>query len=99
MYRKNPISDELYAPIQRTNDDTVSPYISISHNTDWPAQDNTHLEQLSDHWRTRRHVYRAFFIKEVARLTQLDRVTVTAVDRQNADIHIGNYLQENKRVV
>lgn len=83
----------IYPPLNLSHDELISPYISTAHDTEWPAQDAEFCTNLTQHWKTRRDVYRAFLIKGGLRLKELDRIPITLSDRENAGRIIANYQQ------
>lgn len=87
------MSANIYAQLNMSTNELISPYIFTAHDAEWPAQDLQFCADLTGHWRTRRDLYRALFIKECPKLKELDRLPVSLHDRCNADTVIGNYHQ------
>lgn len=69
----------------------ISPYVSNARDSNWEIQDAEFLQTLSEHWMTRRQVYRALFIQKCPKLTELDHITIDQNDRSKGDIVIGNF--------
>lgn len=87
------MSANIYPTLNMSTNELISPYISSAHDTNWPEQDLQFSMTLSDHWRARRDLYRAFLIKESPKLKELDCLPVTLNDRSIADRVIENYHQ------
>ena len=95
--RHNPISSNIYPSldanlIQRTSEhDKISPYVSTALDDQWAMNDAEFLETLSDHWRTRRQVYRALFMQNCPKLIELDHIEIDSNDRSEGDLVIVNF--------
>ncbi|KAG1111268.1 hypothetical protein G6F42_015080 [Rhizopus arrhizus] len=95
--RQNPISSNIYPSldsnlIQRTSDhDKISPYVLTALDDQWAMNDAEFLETLSDHWKTRRQVYRALFMQNCPKLIELDHIEIDSNDRSEGDIVIVNF--------
>lgn len=94
---QNPISSNIYPSldsnlIQRTSDhDKISPYVLTALDDQWAMNDAEFLETLSDHWKTRRQVYRALFMQNCPKLIELDHIEIDSNDRSEGDIVIVNF--------
>jgi hypothetical protein len=69
----------------------ISPYITTVHDETWEVKDMEFRQNLSDHWKTRREVYRAFMIKECPKLNELDHLSITSKERTLGDQVIDNF--------
>jgi hypothetical protein len=94
-FRQNPMCTNIYAPInlaQNLNEhEKISNYLTTANDETWEATDTEFFQHISDHWRTRREVYRALLIKECPKLVELDHLAVDANDRSCGDLVIENY--------
>ncbi|KAK4510184.1 uncharacterized protein ATC70_006356 [Mucor velutinosus] len=95
--RHNPISSNIYPPldanlIQHISDhDKISPYVLTALDDQWAINDAEFLETLSDHWKTRRQVYRALFMQNCPKLIELDHIEIDPNDRSEGDLVIVNF--------
>ncbi|KAI8372624.1 hypothetical protein EDC96DRAFT_499992 [Choanephora cucurbitarum] len=95
--RQNPMSSNIYPPLNTThilqqhNQEIVSPYVALVQDEGWVLKDLMFYENLSDHWRTRRQVYRALFMHKCPRLIELDQIKIEPTDRSEGDIVIDNF--------
>lgn len=93
------MSSNFYPPLNLSQapylneTEKVSPYIATAHDAAWITQDLEFSQELSEHWKTRREVYRALFIKECPRLKELDHLFIDPTDRDYADTVIDHYQQ------
>jgi hypothetical protein len=87
----------IYPPInlsiiQSSNEfEKVSQYITTARDDTWEVTDLEFSRHLTDHWRTRREVYRALLIKECPKLVELDHVAVDSNSRSIGEVVIQNY--------
>ncbi|GAN03025.1 L domain-like protein [Mucor ambiguus] len=95
--RHNPISSNIYPSldanlIHRTSDhNRISPYVLTALDDQWAMNDAQFLETLSDHWKTRRQVYRALFMQNCPKLVELDHIEIDSNDRSEGDLVIVNF--------
>lgn len=74
-----------------SNQEKISPYITTAHDDSWELTDLEFKQNLSDHWKTRREVYRAFMIKECPKLNELDHLSITSRERNSGDKVIDSF--------
>jgi hypothetical protein len=86
----------IYPPLNLTmltnnEREKISPYVGISQDSNWEMLDAEFLQTISEHWLTRRQVYRALFIQKCPKLIELDHITIDSNDRSEGDLVIGNF--------
>ncbi|KAI8091230.1 uncharacterized protein B0P05DRAFT_526641 [Gilbertella persicaria] len=95
--RQNPMSANIYPPLNLTfiqsisDHERISPYVLATQDESWLLSDMEFLKDLSDHWKTRRQVYRALFIQKCSKLIELDQIKIEPQDRSEGDLVIGNF--------
>ncbi|CEI95695.1 hypothetical protein RMCBS344292_09874 [Rhizopus microsporus] len=103
--RQNPMCTNFYLPLNppavkshsiqnndhHLNEIPISPYIATTLDNEWAADDEVFVHSLSDHWKTRRAVYRSLFILECPRLIDLDHIPIHSTEREQAPRIIQQY--------
>lgn len=74
-----------------SENEKVSPYIRTAHDVHWEELEREFRKDLSNHWKSRRDVYRAYLIHECKRLGELDHIAVTLNERSRCDDVIENF--------
>ncbi|KAI8372453.1 hypothetical protein BD560DRAFT_100859 [Blakeslea trispora] len=91
------MSSNIYPPLNTHplpslhGKERVSPYISLTQYDEWVMKDADFYDCLSDHWKTRRKVYRALFIQKCPRLIELDQIKIEPTDRIEGDDVINQF--------
>lgn len=102
VYRQNPLTYKLYANVycptiyKSTNNHHRSPlsrYVAHEHDTSWISRDAITFDNLPEHWKQRRNIYRSLFITECRSLEILDNITITLDERNNALNNVENYIK------
>ncbi|CAO3613438.1 unnamed protein product [Cunninghamella blakesleeana] len=100
--RQNPLTYKLYANVycptvyKSTNHHHRSPlsrYVAHEHDTSWISRDALTFDNLPEHWKQRRIIYRSLFITECRSLEILDNITITTDERNNALINVEDYIK------
>lgn len=108
-FRQNPISSKLYPSIYENFEvhggvvktsscsDRISRYLAHEHDKTWLARDAEFCRSLPPHWKERRGMYRALFIKCCPKLRVLDGVPLTESEINGAEDIMAKLRQEQRR--